>query len=259
VERAREHIRQLEFELGTFLKGNPYEVGTKRDPATRRLIYYVIGVEEVPERISLIAADVLQNLSSALDHLAYALLLVGTGGQPGNQAKRVFFPIEDDATKYAAESPRKLKGMSPNAITAIDGLKPYKGGNDQLWQMNQLNRIGKHRFIVMAGSEFRSIDLGGHMFRNMLKSMTDPEMKAGLEKMDIQAFFRSSETGFPLQKGYELFSDLPDAEVDNALQFRFQVAFKEPGVIEGGALVETLQNMVQTVDKILNDLAPFLT
>lgn len=59
MERAREHIRQLEFELGTFLKGNPHKVGTNRDPATRRLIYYVISVEEVPERVSLIAADVL--------------------------------------------------------------------------------------------------------------------------------------------------------------------------------------------------------
>jgi hypothetical protein len=121
VGRARKHISDLEQELKAFFSTNPYKVGVKRDPKTRRLIYYLTDVAEVPEQVSLIAADVLQNLGSALDHLAYSLLLVGTGGQPGNQAKRVFFPIEDDAAKYASESPRKLKGMTPAAFLTNPG------------------------------------------------------------------------------------------------------------------------------------------
>lgn len=54
---------------------------------------------------------------------------------------------------------------------------------------------------------------------------------------------------------------VPDSmiRVGGILQFRFQLAFKESGVIEGEGLIETLQNMTQMVDKIIGDLAPLLT
>lgn len=36
------------------------------------------------------------------------------------------------------------KGMCPKAIKAIDALKPYKGGNDALWRIHELDNIDKH-------------------------------------------------------------------------------------------------------------------
>ena len=256
AERARKHLRDLESEIKAFLGSNPYRVGIKRDPQTRRLIYYLTSVEEVPESISLIAADVLQNLGSALDHLAYALLLVATGGRPGNQAKRVFFPIQEDATEYAGESRRKLKGLEPSAIAAIDAIKPYKGGNDLLWRMNQLNRVSKHRSIVMAGSEFRSVDVASGMLRQIAR--TDSGWEAAVAAMDLHLFLKPNDSGFPLRQGFELFEDLPDAEADQKMQFRFQVAFREPGIIEGDPLLETLRNMADVVDNVIANLAIFL-
>ena len=71
MKRAKEHITALERELHAFLKSDPYKVGSKRDPKTRKLIYYVTAVESVPDRLLLIAGDAIQNLISALDHLAY--------------------------------------------------------------------------------------------------------------------------------------------------------------------------------------------
>ena len=78
VERAKEHIRDLEAEVRSFLSKSPYVVGAKRDPQTRKLIYYVANVSETPIKIAPIAGDVIQNLRSALDHLAYQLVIVGT-------------------------------------------------------------------------------------------------------------------------------------------------------------------------------------
>jgi hypothetical protein len=64
---------------GEFLATDPYVVGTKRAPETRRLIYYVVKAVPPPIDISLITGDAIQNLMSASDHLAHQLVCVGTG------------------------------------------------------------------------------------------------------------------------------------------------------------------------------------
>lgn len=178
IQPAKEHIRYLEPEVKSFFATNPYVVGTKREPQTRKLLYYLSSVHEVPERISAITGDVLHNRRSALDHLVYGLFTVGPGGLSGRSARHVYFPISNDAAKYAAESPRKVQGMRQDAIDAINAVKPYKGGNDTLWIIHKLNNIDKHRFVIVVASAFRSVDLGGHLFRLMstqIPALTDEE------------------------------------------------------------------------------------
>ena len=60
------------------------------------------------------------------------------------------------------------------------------------------------------------------------------------------------------QTGDELFIDFPDAKVDNKLQFAFHVAFGEPGVINGAAVIETLQSMADLVENLASNFAPLL-
>src|SRR3990172_3595613 len=133
-----------------------------------RPVYHIAGGEDGPPDIARIGGDVIQNLRSALDHLAYQLVLVGTG-KPG-PFFHVYFPIFDSAPEYKAGKTRQIKGMRQEAIDAIDGIKPYKGGNDTLWQLHSLNRIDKHRLILTAGSAFESVDIGAELTRGMGES-----------------------------------------------------------------------------------------
>jgi hypothetical protein len=59
VERAKEHLRNLEIELRAFLLTYPYEVGVKRE--TGEVIYYVVSVRETPITMTAIISDVLHN------------------------------------------------------------------------------------------------------------------------------------------------------------------------------------------------------
>ena len=70
LERAKKHILDLESEWTTFLKTKPYHVVFKDDLQTGERIYYVERVNDIPPVILVIVGDVLQNLRSALDHLA---------------------------------------------------------------------------------------------------------------------------------------------------------------------------------------------
>lgn len=78
-----------------------------------------------PFEILSIAGDVIHALRSALDHLAYQLAIVGSGKTP---TRRVEFPIAKDWDTYEREKARKVEGIRPEAIEAIDKLKPYKDG-----------------------------------------------------------------------------------------------------------------------------------
>jgi hypothetical protein len=246
IERAIKHMHELQAEVQSFLDMQPYKVGVKRDPDTRRLIYYVLSVEQPPPLIAAITGDILQNLRSALDHLAYHLADIGTAGK--GPFRHIYFPISENATKYHADLPKKVKGIRPDAIKAIDALKPYGGGNDIFWRLHRLNNIDKHRLLVTVGSAYNSVNIGPMMHRTMKQTWID----AGFDKADdipmLDLFLRPADRLFPLRAGDELFVDLPEAELDEQMQFRFEIAFGEPKDVAGEPLTEALQQMIDVVE-----------
>ena len=259
IKRAKEHVADLERELRAFLNGNPYKVATRRDPQTRKLIYYVSSVEPTPDCLPLIAGDTIQNLMSALDHLAYQIVCSDTGDDPPNP-KAIYFPIADDAAKYEAGKRPKLKGARQETFDAIDVLKPYKGGNDLLWSLSRLNNIEKHRLLIAVGSMFQSLNLGAHisvMMSDFISTRPDDPFY-GKEIPVLDAFYRPADVLFPLKVGDELFIDLPDAKVNEKLQFRFSVALYEPQIVEAQSLLDTVHQLTALVEGIVGALTPRL-
>lgn len=256
VERAREHLVSLSTEVREYLDSKPYAVGAKRDPDSRRLIYFVAGVRPAPLKLSALMGDTIHNLRSTLDHLAYQLVWVGTGKSPSSQ---VSFPIGDDRPKYLEKCRRQLKGATPAAIATLDGLNPYKGGNDELWRLHKLNNVDKHRVLITAGSAFQSVNIGAHLSREMHKHLASSPMGERFAKMPpLELFLRPADRMFPLKQGDELFIDGPDTELNDKLQFRFEVAFGEQGIAFGDPIVETLTSLVALVESIPPKFEPHL-
>ena len=252
VHRAKDHFHSLEAQIHAYLASNPYAIRTRRDPDTRRLIYFISSVQPTPPTVSAVLGDTIQNLRSALDHLAYQLVSIGIGKTPSSH---VYFPIADDAAKYHEQRSKQVNGARQEAISAIDALTPYRGANDTLWRLHKLNNVDKHRVLITAGSAFRSINVGSHLFREMQRQ--DPRL-AGIDASQLSAFFRPADRMFPLKAGDELFIDGPDAVVNDQLQFRFDVAIGEPGIIVGESVLEAVKPMVDLVDQIVSSFEPML-
>jgi hypothetical protein len=252
IERAKEQFSDLQSEISAFRNTCPYKVSTKRNPQTRQLIYYLSSVNPVPDRIAAMAGEIIQDLRSSLDHLAYALWIVGTGNPFGAPARHVQFPIYDSAERYIAGAAGQVQGLRESAIKAIDAVKPYKGGNDTPWVIHKLNNIDKHRFVILVGSAFRSVDLGAHAIASFRKAFPDFPVP------DLHAFFKPADRLFPLKEGDELLIDAVDAEVNDKMHFQFEVAFGESGILEGESLIETLKSMADVVENLLTDFEPFL-
>ncbi|HEV2350036.1 MAG TPA: hypothetical protein VG028_09360 [Terriglobia bacterium] len=107
IERAKQHIRDLEVALIAYMESDPYGMAAERDQQTGAFQYVVADIKEIPPAFSLISSDVLFNLRSTLDHLAYQLVLA-SGNQPDRSTA---FPIFNTAEEYETKSARKVKLM----------------------------------------------------------------------------------------------------------------------------------------------------
>jgi hypothetical protein len=214
----------------------------KTDPDSKRLIYYVQRADNPPEGIALVAGDVIQNLRSSLDQLAYQLF-IGNSGVTAS-ARHVYFPIGRDRADYEDRKPRDTRGLTASAKALIDSVHPYKGGNDTLWQLHELNNTDKHRTLITAGSAFQSMDLGAHITALFKESFPERDIPT------MSAFFKPADILFPLTAGRELFRDGPGAKPVPNMQFRFDIVLNELGVIEGKPLLDTLQAMIEAVTAV---------
>jgi hypothetical protein len=251
IERADKHIDDLKAAVRSFFGSNPYVVSHKRDPKTRKLIYYVERTEPVPIVVAAIAGDALHCLRDALDHLTQQLYLVGTGNAKGYRDKTSFL-IADSVKYFKSNLARKVEGMRQDAIDAICAIEPYVGGKGaDLWPLDRLNNIDKHRLILTVGSAFRSVDIGAHMMAQMEKAF-------GKALPAVNLFIRPADNLFPLEPGKELFIDAADVEPNEKMQFRFDVAIHEPGLMEGAPIVETVVAFRDRVSDIVNGFKPCL-
>lgn len=258
IDRARKHICDLELEIQAFLNSNPYVVGTKTDQRLKALVYYLVGITDTPPIIAAITGDALFNLRAALDHLAYHLAVVN--GASDEILKTTYFPIYDDAAKYNAGKAGRVRGMSPAARNAIDAVKPYRGGNDVLWRLHRLNIIDKHRILLTVGSAVRGIKFDNKVRRHLIKAI---HAEAGFnltdEEVEARNFFTEPQSPiFLLKVDAVLLTDYFKRDVDDKVDFKYEIVLDEPGVAEGNSLLDTLRQMEDCVGNIILSFKPHL-
>lgn len=159
--RAREHLAALRAELPG-IAVRPYRVvgGWEGD---RYVIRYSVidDGSRVPRRIGMMAADVIHNLRTSLDHVAWQLAGLGAGQHRGTT-----FPIFEDAADYADREPRALRGVPAEGRSTIERLQPYhiravQNGteaprdlslNALLMVLGRLDNVDKHTVLLATHS-----------------------------------------------------------------------------------------------------------
>jgi hypothetical protein len=235
VRRAEKHLRDLATEILTLehtaiLTPDP-NTGVAPHPIS---LLHPNDFQKVPtlsfDTIAM-AGDVIHNLRSALDHLAQQLVAVGMECAPvipltPEELRQIEFPIAQTLKKYEAEKARKIKRMLPEAIQAIDALKPYEGGNDALWRIHELDNIDKHRAMFTLGHDF--------LFT------ADWLSGAYLMKADNPIF-----TGV-------------EAQVEEDIRLEIEKAVGQPQVTKANALLPSLHQLVNFVNDLVVSFKPLL-
>lgn len=224
IERAKKHLCDLAAELLAARNVRTTVVGPKAHAQTGQATRGFVTLPRLPFDAVATAGDIVHNLRSALDHLAYQLVIVGTGKEP---SRRVEFPIAKDFATYEAEKARKVDGMRPQAIEAIDRLKPYKGGNDSLWRIHELDNIDKHRTLFSVAHDYLFF---GDWFDGDYWFKTDAPHFAGVF----------------------------DEQMEQDVQLEIDKAVSESKIAGGNTLLPSLHQMVDIVDNLVTRFKPLL-
>lgn len=166
VERAREHGHSLVEIAEAFIERRPNQLrfDKKSEPGWVRMF---VVVEPVPIRVALIAGDVVHNLRSALDHLAWQLVTLEGQKAPGTHTA---FPIYTCKTEFEerVRNPSKgrvspLHGIDPAGYNwaRIERAQPYHATVpyiEPLAVISELDNADKHRTLLAGISLVEPFD-----------------------------------------------------------------------------------------------------
>jgi hypothetical protein len=225
IERAKKHLLDLEREV-IVLRDQKVDVIFADTYSASGKVGLPSGqkVRVLSFNTLCAAGDVVQNLRTALDHLANHLVAVA-GNTP---SRRVEFPVAKDSTTYESEKARKVEGMRAEAIEAIDRLKPYKGGNDVLWRIHALNNIDKHRMLFTVDKDC---------------IMLDDWLPIG---------------GYAVRTSNPTFSTVFDDEIEKNVEFEIDEAISKSQIVQGDALIPSLQQMIDFIQNLIISFKPLL-
>ena len=248
LQRAEEHIFKLQEFWREFRTDDTYPIRSQ-DTADGAYRMYSLGpVAPIPADVPLITGDAVHNLRSALDHVAYRLVCVGTNS-PG-PFDSVYFPTGKDAKKFKARIQAIDKWLRPEAIKELTNVEAYGGGQGEiLWHIHYLDIIDKHRLLLTVTSlnRFHSMSPAEiarirHQFAGVLANVP--------ESNDPIMFLKSGTPRLSMEAG-DVLDIFPIAEVHEKMEFPIEIAFGEPEIVKRKPVAEFLNQAASSVRRII--------
>lgn len=230
IERAKRHIRDLNNEIVSFTRKNPFKVVIEGDAFQYD---YIIRVkEEIPEDISCYIGDVIHNLRAALDLLACDLVRRAGGSTNG-----VYFPFASGPDELeAAIVKRKIGRAGEDIVSIIRTMKPYTGGNKYLRAIHDLDIADKHLALIPVATYagLNNFTIAGEQ---------------GINSM-IVGKIRIS----PIKDGQCIITSPAASNIKIGQQFNaiVEITFANGQPLSGEPVFEALEKLVHLTDGIIN-------
>ena len=157
--RAQEHFEAVEGLLLAYYNSRLGKLSGEFDPDGDFVMRSIaFGLPDF--RLYTIVGELLHDLRSSLDHLAW-ILVVENGGDPTQDTRFPILKVAPAANKKGINPPPHVAGgASTDALAIIDAAQPYKWGprfaEHPLWVLHELWNIDKHRHIVLKGTAVES-------------------------------------------------------------------------------------------------------
>jgi hypothetical protein len=246
LNRAKYHLGKLRALIDGYMSRKPYSIRLNQDVKGGEIGFF-ISVQELPplEQWALLIGDTVHNLRSSLDFLVWTLVgLEDPSALSKKTASRIGFPIFCDANEFSKKSKGKVRGAHSEAITRIERLQPYGGGNDLFYHISKLDNMDKHRLLIPAG-----MLPGGLMEGNMITY----DIREGHRIEPVSPSEFRFEDGAPLlwlrPVNCQIFFK-PD--MDN--QFTLSIKFAQPVIVKGIVVLDFLDNAVNLVESSLKPI-----
>lgn len=169
ISRAGRLWNELVDVIKPWLDSGGIVVQLHPDPDLAQDIWYIAKVSEPEQSIEVLCADILGNLRSALDMIAWQIYLQGGGDSDSKAGKGIYFPIVEDSTKWEKELKSKAPTAWPEAVDALLASQPFaqpEEARSALPVLHGMNNPDKHRQLSLVAISDLNIsgvfpDLGG--------------------------------------------------------------------------------------------------
>jgi hypothetical protein len=231
LSRAKRHLADLEAQINAFARDKPWKMVIEKDADGVTNVLKVKFTDQLSDDLAHIVFDCANNLRSALDQVAFAIGAKHKGIPSPKSAK---FPLGPSESKML-ENAKGIKDLPPEILDLFKGFKPYKGGNDALWALNELCNAPKHKMLYPVAIGGGAVGLGG-------------SFSVGAGGLQISAPVWDSD------KNEMEFARFPDGAIQGNPNFNvaFTVALDEVDeVIRGENPIQVLRAMVGEVERVL--------
>ena len=145
--RASVFIAELRSVLDQYVKDDPLSANIEFVVDHPQVSVSWKGIGLLPGAI---VGDAIHNMRTALDLMASDLVRINEGND-----KSVYFPFAGDETKLAAEIKKKnFDRAGDDAVALLRTFAPYKGGNESLRAIHDLDIEDKHRALILTVGTF---------------------------------------------------------------------------------------------------------
>jgi hypothetical protein len=255
LTRATEQLALLHSEIDGFLEHDPFTPEHDVQPGEKRAVgsdlVVTVKVREQPDSAwSLLISEIVHNLHTSLDHIAWAIACVG-----GVPPRGTSFPIYPSRESYRGQWTRRsgyyaTRGMPIQAQAIIEDVQPYHRGNHEghpLWVLRRLSNEDKHEAPHLVGSSLAVTEHELQVLKGTLQGATEPRFFTGpFKDGDVIARWP-----LPPVPG-------PDAKMQTGLRFGFDVAFDKDGPGNGRLVRRALSEVAEEVDLVFERLQGFL-
>lgn len=156
IEHAKRRFAELDSEITTWFKSNPYARIVDISTDGTQEIHKLKLTKSMPASLSGIVFDTANSLRSSLDQAGYAV--ARAVGKSGNDAH---FPFGGTLMDAQSAVKRRSKELPKEIFDVMIAFKPYKGGDNLLWALNELCNSHKHEIVVPMASHTGGIELTG--------------------------------------------------------------------------------------------------
>ncbi len=231
LDRAYEHMESLNRAMQGFLGRRPYELWKHFDRQTNEYFVFMRLRDTPPVKWSIVIGDIVHNLRSALDHLAWQLVKANGKKPDRNTGFPIFSddPFADSASEKTLERWEKMtRGMHADDIAILKEFQPYKLGDQgsPFFILNALSNRDKHREIHFTQNVARYTKVEVTDRRDCeLEALMNP-YSGTFKDRTVMLHFRIIPTG-----------DNPHVNVE--VECSFDIAFRYPEKIAGLSVEET--------------------
>ncbi len=231
VDWTKAQLPALRKRIDAWLKLNLYAEVVNHDPDCPNNVIVCRQKEPLPLSFNVEVGAYLNVLRSSLDILATSLAK-RYGGI--SRLENVYFPVARSADAFAK---RKFKGaefidtLPKVPRERLEALKPYEGGNEELWTLHQLDIMRKHRKLLTVVPNDRYFQITGSDVLGSYKAFPD-----GFVVVNDQ----EAAVGF-IRKG------APKYE----MKFTGEVAIYEAGLIPRQPVVSALDDFARLAHSII--------